>query len=87
MLEYKSGGYLELQKRYRAPVTWTSDYGAQRACPKAWCISIEGLELTHYSVLFPSYGGAWGIVCEDPWIHNLNCSNVSGQVQTRHLCL
>jgi len=54
MLECKSGGHLELQKRYRAPVTCTSDYGAQRACPKAWFIRIEGLEPTHHSILFYS---------------------------------
>jgi hypothetical protein len=67
-------------------VTWTSDYGTQRPCTKAWCIRTEGLDPAHYFVLFPSYGGVWGVVCEDPWIHNLNYSEMSGQVQTRHIC-
>ena len=61
--------------------------GQKRACPKAWCIRTEGLEPTHYSVLIPSFGGIWGIVHEDPWIHNVNYSVVSGQVQTWRLCL
>jgi hypothetical protein len=30
----RSQGNLELQQRNRAPMTWTSEYGAQRACLK-----------------------------------------------------
>jgi hypothetical protein len=39
-------------------MTWTSDYGAQRACPKGLRASgSKGLEPIYYSILFTAYEG------------------------------
>jgi hypothetical protein len=46
-------GNLELQYRNRARMAWTSDYGAQRACPKGLGASrLKGLEPIYFSILF-----------------------------------
>jgi hypothetical protein len=58
MLEYKSRGHLELQKRYGAAVTWTSDYGTQR--PGASGLKGSNLlTILFYSQAMEVYGGLY----------------------------